>query len=456
MKKRHFLSLFFLLTLLLTLVLTPSAAALEDFDLDAKAGLLVEASTGEILYQKNAHQENYPASITKVMTALLVLEAIDSGKLSLTDSVTASESALSGLPRDGSTANIKAGETLSVEQLLYCMLVVSANEACSILAEAVSGSVADFVAQMNARAAELGCENTHYVNPSGLHDPNHYSSAWDIYLIACEAMKYDLFMTICNTKSYEIPATNMTETPRTLHSTNYLISNWRAVGYLYRDAQGIKTGSTPEAGYCLVSSAVRGSRSLLSVVLGAERREDEDGVTRTYSFIETSRLLDYGFNNFVSRRLVSSDEVICEVPVALSGETNYVVAHPAQELTRMVPSDLAPEDLERTVTLCSDTVDAPIAAGDVLGTLSLSYRGTVYGEVPLLALTDVSASWFLVVQHNISGFFSRTLVKIITLVLFLLLVALVVYCLLFSRRRRYGHRRAGASYSGYRGRRRRR
>lgn len=456
MKKQRFLSLFLLLSLLVSLFLTPEAIAFEDFDLDAKAGLLVEASTGEILFQKNAHRENYPASITKVMTALLVLEAIDDGRLSLSDPVTASESALHGLPTDGSTANIKVGETLTVEQLLYCMLVVSANEACNILAEAVCGNTADFVARMNARAAELGCENTHYVNTSGLHDPNHYSSAWDIYLIACEAMKHDLFMTICNSKSYDIPATNMTEKPRTLHSTNYLISNWRAIGYLYRDAQGIKTGSTPEAGYCLVSSAVRGSRTLISVVLGAERREDEDGVTRTYSFIETSRLFDYGFENFASRSIISSDEAVCEVPVALSSETNYVVVHPAEDYTRMLPIDLLPEDLERTVTLYNETVNAPIAAGDELGTLTLSYRDTVYGEVPLLALADVSASWLLVARHNISELFSRTAVKLSVLVLLVLIIALLVYRLMFSRRRRYGRGRAGTSRSGYRGRRRRR
>ena len=247
----------------------------------------------------------------------------------------------------------------------------------------------------------------------------------------------------------------MTDKPRTLHSTNYLISNWRAIGYLYRDAQGIKTGSTPEAGYCLVSSAVRGSRTLISVVLGAERREDADGVTRTYSFIETSRLFDYGFDNFVERRIISSDEAICEVPVALSGETNYVVVHPAGDVTRMLPIGLAPEDLERTVTLYHDTVYAPIAAGDELGTLTLSYQGSVYGEVPLLALADVSASWFLVAQHRVMEFFSRTVVRLVALVLLVLIAALVVYRLVFARRRRYGRSRSGFSRSGYRGRRRR-
>lgn len=456
MKKRRFLSLFLLISLLASLFLTPSASAFEEFDLDAKAGLLVEANTGEVLFEKNAHKENYPASITKVMTALLVLEAIDRGELSLSDSVTASESAVSGLPKDGSTANIKVGETLTVEQLLNCMLIVSANEACNILAEAVCGDVASFVARMNERAKELGCENTHYANTSGLHDPNHYSSAWDIYLIACEALTHDTFAAICSSKSYEIPATNMTEKPRTLHSTNYLISNWRAVGYLYDGARGIKTGSTPEAGYCLVSSAVRGSRTLISVVLGAERREDADGVTRTYSFVETSRLFDWGFHSFESRNILSSEEPICEVPVALSGETNYVVVHPADDLTCMMPVDLPLDELDRSITLYSESVDAPIAAGDELGKLTISYKDRVYGEIPLLALSDVSASWILVAKHDITEFFSRTLVKLICFALVLLIIAFFVYRAFFSRRRRYGRRRTGAAHGGYRGSRRRR
>ena len=456
MKKQRFLSLFLLFSLFTSLFLMPTASAYEDFDLDAKAGLLIEANTGEVLFEKNAHQENYPASITKVMTALLVLEAVESGKLSLSQSITANEEAFAGLPADASNAGIKVGETLTVEQLLYCLLVPSGNESANILAQAVSGSIDGFVAQMNERAKQLGCENTHYVNPHGLHDPNHYTSAWDIYLITREAMKHELFMTVCNTKSYEIPATNVNEKSRTLHSTNYLISNWRALGYLYRDAQGIKTGSTDEAGYCFVSSAVRGSRTLISVVLGAEKRKDPDGVARTYSFIETSRLFDWGFDNFTSQKILSADEPICEVPVTLSSETNYVVVHPAADLTRMLPNNLDVEDIERTVALHSESVEAPIAAGDELGTLALSYHGTVYGEIPLVALSDVSASWLLVARRDVIAFFSRTIVKVILLAIVVLIVALILLRGVFSRRRRYGRRRSGSSGYGYRGSRRRR
>ena len=456
MKKRRLLSLFLSFALLIPLFGLTQADAYEDFDLDAKAGLLIEADTGEILYEKNAHQENYPASLTKVMVALLAFEAIDRGELSLTDSITATETAFDGLSSDGSTANIVPGETMTVEQLLNCMLIVSANEACNILGEHLSGSVEAFVSRMNERASELGCEHTHFANATGLHDPQHYTTAWDLYLITREAMKHEKFMEICNSKSYTVPATNMTEKPRELHSTNFLISNWRARGYVYRDAQGIKTGSTPEAGYCLISSALRGSRHMVSVVLGAERVTLEDGVTiQTRSFSETSRMFDWGFDNFIRRDILSSADPVCEVPVALSSETNYVVAHAAEDLSCLLPDNIEPSDLERTVELTNETVDAPVAAGDVLGKLTLSYKGTVYGEADLLALSDVSASWFLTAQRRVSDFFAKPLVKLLLVVIVLLIVALVVYTTMFSRRRRYGRRRYGAAHGGYRGRRRR-
>ena len=277
MKKRRVFALFLVLGLLVSL-LSVTASAFEEIDVDARAALLVEQETGEVLYEKNAHEKSLPASITKLTVALLVLEAIDAGQLSLDQPITARESAFEGLSIYGSTAGIKVGEVLTVEQLLQCMLIVSANEACNILAEAVcgEGNISQFVQRMNERAAALGCENTHYVNTSGLHDPDHYTTAWDIYLITRALMPYEKFMEICNSKSAEIAETDHNQR-HVLHSTNRLISNWRELGYLYRDAQGIKTGSTEEAGHCLVSSAVRGDRQLVSVVLGAEKITLADG-----------------------------------------------------------------------------------------------------------------------------------------------------------------------------------
>ena len=439
MKIRRFLSVFLLSVLLTALFLVPQAAALDSPVLDAKCALLMDETAGRMLYGHNEKEKAYPASITKVMTALLTLEAVDRGDLSLSQPITASHMAVTSIDDDSSTAGIEAGEVLTVEQLLNCLLIVSANEAANVLAEAVSGSIADFVALMNQRAQELGCENTHFVNTSGLPDNEHYTTAWDIYLFTREAMKYDEFMTIVNTKSYEIPPTNKTEEERVLHSTNALISNWRMTGYLYSGAQGIKTGSTDAAGQCLVSSAVRGSRTLISVVLGAEKVEKENGSGYIVeSFTETARLFDWGFDNFSSRQVLDENELVQEVPVALSKQVSTVAVHPAQSAEAMLPKDLDVESLTRTVTLDNETALAPIATGDRLGEITVSYGDTEYVTVPLLAVADVSASRFLLARHAVGEFFSRPSIRIAAIALLVLIVALVLWFRFYGRNRRYG------------------
>ena len=458
MKAKRFLSVFLLFILLVSLTATPFAAAEEptlpeDPDIQAKAALLMDANTGAIVYAKNEHQELYPASLTKIMTALLVVEAIDKGQLSLDQEVTAS-STIESLDTDGSTANIKPGEIMTVEQLLYCMLVVSANEACVILAEAVAGSVDAFVDQMNEKAQALGCENTHFVNPTGLHDSQHYTSAWDLYLITKEALTHEDFVRISDTGDITLPATNLHEA-RALHSTNYLISVWRSRGYVNKNAHGIKTGSTSEAGHCLVSSAAKGSLSFISVVLGCDRLTLEDGEIRTMSFYETNRLFQWGFDNFSYKAILTADEYPKEVAVSLS-KIDHVTVHPARDVEILMPNGLEPEDLERTITLNSDPVEAPITTGDKLGTIQLSYQGTIYATEDLLALNDVEASRLLTFWRDVKLFFAKPAVKLAVIVLAVLLVLVLLWKLIFGRRRyRYGRRVGVGRRGSYRGRKRR-
>ena len=385
------------------------------------------------------------------MTALLTLEAIDAGKLSMDQELTATATALEGLSSDGSSAGIKVGETMSVRNLLYCMLVVSANEACDILAEAVSGSVSAFVAAMNAKAADLGCENTHFVNPNGLHDPQHYTSAWDMYLITKAAMEYPDFMTICDTAAYTVPATNL-NAERKLYTTNHLLSNWRVIGYRNTEAHGIKTGSTDAAGHCLVSSATRGSLSFISVILGADRVE-ENGVGNIRSFSETTRMFNYGFDNFTYKTIVEEKEVIQEVPVSLS-KMDHVTVHPAKDIEVLLPKVLGAGDLERTITL-EEPVEAPVEKGQKLGTMTLSYDGVTYATVDLLASFDVEASKLMTFWRDVKAFFAKTSVRVGLIVLVVLIVVLVLCKLLFGRRRyRYGRSVSRRGSGNYRGRRR--
>lgn len=450
---RRFFSAFLLTVFLLILVPVPQAQAVPQPDLDAQHALLMDVTAGRMLYGKGEHEKAYPASITKVMTALLVLEAVDRGELTLSTPVTAADSAFVNLAEDGSSADIVPGETLTVEQLLYCMLVVSANEAATILAEAVSGTVKDFVTLMNQRAEELGCKDTHFANPNGLHDPKHYTSAWDIYLFTREAMKNETFMTICGSKSYDVPATNKSEA-RELHSTNALISNWRVLGYIYDYADGIKTGSTDEAGKCLVASALKDGRRLISVTLGCSVKEI-GGEEKNMAFIDSAELLDWGYNNFTEQVILTKDELVQEIPVELSKETNAVLVHPANDVSIVLANDIKPEDLERSVTIYNDVAYAPITAGDELGEMTLSYGGEVYATVKLLAADNVKVNHFLQGKHALSVFFSKTVVKILTAVIIIVAVLVYLWVRKVYPNRRYGSRNKGRNgRRSYRGKRR--
>lgn len=452
MRFRRFFSAFFCAVLLLSLC--PSAMAAEDkelpsIDIQAKAALLLDQNTGKIVYAKNEHEELYPASLTKIMTALLVLRAVDEGKLTMDQSITASESAFETLHDDGSSAGIKAGEILTVRQLLQCLLIVSANEAGTILAEAVSGSVSAFVKEMNAEAQALGCENTHFVNPTGLHDPQHYTSAWDLSLIATEALKYPDFLTICDSIKEIIPATNLSS-ERVLRTTNYLLDTWRALGYRYRNAHGIKTGSTSDAGYCLVSSAEKGELRFLSVVMGCERVVDASGKADVKSFSETKRLFEWGFENFSYKTVQSVNDMLASIPVALSQETNSVVLHPAEDVVVLLPNALSADDLKRVIRFERQSVEAPVQAGEVLAEAVLSYGDTEYAAIPLVALNDIDASRSLVLLAQAKAVLAKPIVKIAVILVVGLLLALLIWKLTIGRRRyRYGKNvRPSRNYKG--------
>ncbi len=455
MKTRRFFGSFFLALLLVGLLAVPAEAAwVTDPDVEAKAALLIDRKTGAVLYALNEHDELYPASLTKIMTCLLVLEAVDEGRLTLSQEITATPTALEGLAEDGSTAGIEAGETLTVEELLYCLMVVSANEAGAILAEKISGTVESFVDRMNAKARELGCENTHFMNPHGYHDSQHYTSAWDLYLITKAALEHPMFMTVCDASSHIVPATNLSP-ERQLNNTNFLIRSGRE--YYNPDVHGVKTGSHSQAGNCLVSTAQHASMDLLCVILGADRIQDEKGIWWTYSFVYTDKLYNWAFDNFSYQVILKEDDVAGEAPVSLSS-TDHVTLRPERAVELLLPKGVELEELEKTLTLKSDPAEAPIAEGDVLGTMTITLDGEELAEVDLLAFTNVEASRLRVLWRDVKQFFSTTAAKVVLGVLLALAAVFGGWRLLFSRRRyRYGRSVGGGRRRGvYRGPRRRR
>lgn len=439
MKKNKIASFFLALSLLLGL-LAPSAhtyaSSVEEYQADAKAAILVDADYGEVLFEQNAREKLYPASITKVMTGLLIIEAIENGTLTTEQPITAGSEVNDRMIAGASTADIKAGEIMLLGDVLRCALIPSANEACNILAVALSGSIPAFVEDMNARATELGCENTHFSNPHGLHDDNHYTTAYDIALIAQKAMEYPLFREIVSSKSYQVPATNLSGV-RTLHDTNALISNFNKTGYLYPNATGIKTGFTDEAGYCLASSATKGDRSLVAVVLGCTRVPGTTGSNGFTYFTESKRLLEWGFGNFSRRVVIDGTDPLLTVPVTLSEEADKVVAQPSGSIEATLPNDIDVADFERKVeSLYPDGLEAPVQKGQTLGRVTLLYHGKSYGTLDLVAVADVERSEFLYRMDQIKQFFDQTWVKLLLLLVVLVILVLVMRFFLFGNRRR--------------------
>lgn len=453
---RRGLSALLFLSLLAAMVLPvgavkSSSEIINSMKVDSDAALLVDMDTDVVLYEQHADEKIVPASITKVMTALLVLEAVENGTLSMKEVVTASDDCWKGLDSTSSNQNIRPGEEMTVSDLLYCMMVASANEAGNILGERVAGSIKEFVALMNTRAEALGCKGTHFSNTHGMPERDHYSTCRDLYLITKAAMGYSQFREIVKTDEYYVEKTNLSER-RHFFNTNALLSNMKYRGYVYEPCIGIKTGTTEKGGHNLLSAAELDGKTLICVVIGCQARTKKDGSVEYTHFTESSRLLQWGFDNFSTITIVDQKKTYGEVPVTLSTDTDSVAVAPERSISAELPKDITPESFEMVPSLRS-TVEAPVHKGDVLGTLVLYLDGKEYGAVNLLAVSDVEASAFLKRKAMVEELLGTWYVKAGIGVAVLLILLLVLRLTVFRRRRRYGSRHVNRS-GGYRGRRR--
>ncbi len=436
MKKIKIFPVILLLCLFFS-VLSPAALALDDPAVTAKAVLLADADSGRVFFSQNADERVYPASLTKIVTVFLAVEAIERGDVLPTDEITCTAACLEGMAEDGSTANIAVGETMTLEEYLYCAMVESANEACNVIAEYIGGSIPNFVQMMNERAAQLGCTGTHFTNTHGLPDENHYTTANDVYLITMEAIRQDLFMEICNTVKHTVPATNMSET-RELSNTNGLINSDSPYyrGYYYEYARGVKTGHTSAAGYCLVSTAEKDGMHLLAVVMGGTGKENADGSLTYGNFVDTIALYNWVFNNFSMQEILGSSELVCEVPVAMGSDGDSVTLRPKDVVVALLPNDVELSGFERDIVIYSEqsgeTLAAPIAAGAVLGEITVSKDGVVYGTASLVASTSVELSKIQYMKEQVGTALNLVWVKII---FWILIIILVAYALLIIRYR---------------------
>lgn len=418
----------FLLILLLAFSLLPSSAlALSEPEIGASAAILVDADSGEVYYEKNAESALPPASTTKMMTALLAAEAVEAGEIGLTDMVTVSGDALYNLEEDSTDASprLVAGEEISVENLVYCVMLASANEACNALAQYISGSISGFVDRMNERAAELGCTNTRFTNTNGLEEEGHYSSAADLAIIAREAMTHPFFAQVCGTYSYTVPATNETQA-RELENSNKLLE--KGGEYYFESAYGIKTGYFTNAGYCLVSAAEKNDMDVICVVLGSQELGDQ--------FLDSQTLYNWFFENYEYYQILSSAETVVTVPVEM-GTANTVGVRAEDVVSVLLPKDYDDSHINYVYTLnheaAGTTLEAPVNAGDVLGEITVveeDESGNVvrtFGTSRLVAANSVEMSRMEYIRTQIGALFAAPVVRrIITI----LIVLLAIYVLL--------------------------
>lgn len=332
-------------------------------DVSAGGVMLMDARTHKVLYAKTAHEKLPMASTTKIMTAILAIEAGNLDAL-----VTVPQEAY-GV--EGSSMYLRLGEQISMRDLLYGLMLVSGNDAAVAIAVHVGGSVEGFAALMNARAASLGAHNTHFVTPNGLPDPDHYTTAYDLALIACYAMQNETFREIVGTTYYQ---TTTGEIARTVKNKNKIL--WE-----YEGGNGVKTGYTMAAGKCLVFAAEREGMQLVGVVLNCPDM-----------FPSAKRLLDYGFETYQQETLVAADERIARVRVT-GGKKNALEVAAKNDIIILVKD--GDSTTVRTVVNLAGPVEAPVEKGDVLGTLEVWEDGRVLAETELVAAETVESSAYL-------------------------------------------------------------
>ena len=358
-------------------------------EIDAPSYVLIEASTGQIILEKNPTERRSPASITKIMTLLVIFDELAKGNANLTDEVMTSEYAKS---MGGSQVFLETGEVQTLDTMIKCIAVASGNDASVAVAEHIAGSEAEFVNMMNAKAQELGCKDTVYTNCTGIHDPNMRTTARDVLRIALYAYTNSNYMAMSSETSHVSPATNKRK-ERTLNNRNYIVSTQYYTKYYNSLAKGMSSGNTKEGGYCLVTSIRRQGCTYLVVCMNSYFNEEENYV---YSYRDCEVLVDWAYNNYNFVSVVDDTTMICEMPVTLSSEVDYVTLLPEHTIEMFLPKDI---DIDTAIQLnwilFSDKIEAPIKEGEIAGVMTVKYDDDLVASVNLVTKGAVSRSEFL-------------------------------------------------------------
>jgi len=418
-KAKKIMILLILAPFLLIFSHKPAGAASIFRNIAAESALLTEADSGIVLFEYKAGERQPVDALTKVMTLLLAVSACETGAVAADDLVTMSESAWYNVDSLSTTLNIMPGEEMTFLDLMYCAFIGDANEACNLIAEHIAGSTDAFVTRMNARAKELGCDDTRYVNTHGRYHYLQLSTAQDQYIIYHEALSHPLFVEIAGAFRYETEGTE-DYPPRILTNSNMLLN--QNSKYNYRPCTSGRTSATYEGGHSYIGFAEADGLSLIAVVLGSDEVMYEDESVDLRNFVEARRLFEWGFAEFSWRIILSPSDLVGRAPVTHGAGADYVILRPDSEIKLLVDNSIPNEEFIRNVKIYStdngDTLYAPITAGDVLGEVTVTRNGVNYGTVKLTASTDIELHRLQYIRMQASELFSSTIARRIMWVLF--------------------------------------
>ena len=388
---------------------------------DAYMLISLDDDSHPVVAEKNADKRKYPASLTKIVTTMVTLNKVQN----LSQTTTVSKSAIEALYGTGAqVAGLKIGQTITIEELLYLTMVHSACDACEVLAEFVSGSVPAFVEEMNNWVKSLGCKDTNFVNPDGLHDPNHYTTPSDMAKITLAAMKNEIFNKISSTQQYKFGKLNF------IH-TNYMLDKFH-VTYYYPYAQGIKTGSTEQAGYCVITKASKGGYNYLAIVMDSPI-EVLDGIKTKCSFIDAKSLFDWAFDSLKYTTVVRKNDIAYELPVNNGKDADTVQLVVKDDVTTLVPSTLDPSNVIIEPVDPPESLDAPVTKDDFVCKANIIFGEKTIVTVDLVAAKTVELSTFLKILNALKKFFTN---KIVLAVLGVIILLAILYIVTFVRRLR--------------------
>lgn len=388
---------------------------------DAYMLISLDDDSHPVVAEKNADKRKYPASLTKIVTTMVTLNKVQN----LSQTTTVSKSAIEALYGTGAqVAGLKIGQTITIEELLYLTMVHSACDACQVLAEFVSGSVPAFVEEMNNWVKSLGCKDTNFVNPDGLHDPNHYTTPSDMAKITLAAMKNEIFNKISSTQQYKFGKLNF------IH-TNYMLDKFH-VTYYYPYAQGIKTGSTEQAGYCVITKASKGGYNYLAIVMDSPI-EVLDGIKTKCSFIDAKSLFNWAFDSLKYTTVVRKNDIAYELPVNNGKDADTVQLVVKDDVTTLVPSTLDPSNVIIEPVDPPESLDAPVTKDDFVCKANVIFGEKTIVTVDLVAAKTVELSTFLKILNALKKFFTN---KIVLTVLGVIVLLAILYIVTFVRRLR--------------------